>query len=290
MTIAILLTTFNRKQKTLTCLANLRQQLLPADTRLEVFLTDDASHDGTADAVREQFPETRLFAGSGQLYWAGGTRFTWGKAMETSPDMYLLLNDDTMLERNAISRLLQTSAGSDSPAIIIGSTADQATGELSYGGWRITRPGFWKSERVSDLSSAADCDFGNANILLIPAAIVQRKGILADHFTHSLADYDYTLKAKKSGFRVIVAQGILGHCTDDHGPNWKSSNSTLRERIRYLKSPKGLAYHEYMRFISDHFPLSLPGAFTKLWLKTLFPFIWDRYKKPDSAVRVKSFT
>jgi GT2 family glycosyltransferase len=273
--IAVLLTTFNRREKTLTCLRSLQQQVLPADMQLDIFLTDDASSDGTAQAVQSAFPGVNLFSGNGSFYWAGGMRHTWRQALATRPDHYLLLNDDTTLVPGAIAVLLQPGE-KEGPCICIGSTASE--GQISYGGWRLRSRRFWKSERVQDDRIYADCDFGNANIMLIPKEVVDRIGILAAHFTHSLADYDYTLKARKAGFRIKVAPGFLGSCVDDHGNNWKSAGTTLKERIRYLKSVKGLAYHEYLRFIRDHFPLSYPSAFFKLWMKTFFPFIWDRFK------------
>jgi GT2 family glycosyltransferase len=124
-----------------------------------------------------------------------------------------------------------------------------------------------------------ECDLANANIMMVPMQIVKRIGILSEDYTHSIADFDYTLKAKKAGYKAVVVPGILGHCTDDHGNNWKSSNVSLRERISYLKSPKGLAYKEYLHFIKKHFPSHLPAAFIKLWLKTLFPVVWDKFKK-----------
>jgi len=280
MTIAVLLTTFNRKQKTLACLESLKKQDLPENVVLKIFLTDDASRDGTASAVKEMFPDVNVYAGTGDLYWAGGMRQTWRKALSIDTDYYLLLNDDTTFFPGAISTLLKTSLDKRSePAIIIGSTCDENSGSVSYGGWKLSSKLFWKSTRIHADTDAAECDFGNANIMLVPKAVVEKIGILADHFTHSLADYDYTLRAKKAGIEVKVAPGFLGSCVDDHGNNWKSQNSTLKERISYLKSPKGLAYKEYMRFIQDHFPLSYPTAFVKLWMKTFFPVIWESFKK-----------
>jgi len=276
--IAVLLTTFNRVSKTLSCLNSLRNQQLPPGVELEVFLTDDASADGTADAVKRDFPATHVFQGTGSLYWAGGMRETWKQARLHTPDYYLLVNDDTLLNRDAIALLLRSSAAG-TPDICIGSTQDDASEQISYGGWKVSTPKRWKSERVHSNTEYLDCDFGNANIMLISKQVVDSIGILADHFTHSLADYDYTLRAKKAGFTVTVAPGFLGSCIDDHGNNWKSANTTFKERVQYLKSPKGLAYKEYLRFIKDHFPLSYPSAFVKLWMKTFFPFIWDRLKK-----------
>lgn len=283
MTIAVLLTTFNRKQKTLACLQNLYQQQLPEDVQLKVFMTDDNSADGTADAVKTQFPEVNIFHGSGSLFWAGGMRNTWQKALTANADYYLLLNDDTLLNKNAVLSLLKGSSyvksKGEKPAICIGSTADDETGKISYGGRKLVNKNSWgEGSFVFSETEFVNCDVANANILLVPMEIVKDLGILSTAFTHGLADYDYTLKAKKAGYSLVVAPGFLGTCIDDHGNNWKSANTTLKERIAYLKSPKGLAYHEYLSFIKTHFPKSYLAAFVKLWLKTLFPVIWDKFK------------
>ena len=76
-----------------------------------------------------------------------------------------------------------------------------------------------------------------------------------------------------------MAPGFLGSCVDDHGNNWMPQKTSFKQRIQYLKNPKGLAYKEYLQFIRSHFPLSYPTAFCKLWLKTFFPFLWETFKK-----------
>ncbi len=283
MKIAVLLTTFNRKQKTLACLESLKAQKLPQGVQIDVYLTDDASADGTATAVKSFFPEVNVFQGNGSFFWAGGMRNSWKQALKFKPDYYLLLNDDTLLTETAISVLLNRNSNSEQattkPAIIIGSTVDYTTGVISYGGRKLTSKISWNSgSLINSETDYVSCDVANANIMLVPNAIVEKIGILSNVYTHGLADYDYSLKARKAGFDVLVAPGFLGSCIDDHGNNWKSGKVKLKDRIKYLKSPKGLAYEEYLKFIKTHFPLSYPSAFCKLWIKTFFPFLWDTFK------------
>ncbi|MET1054831.1 MAG: glycosyltransferase family 2 protein [Pedobacter sp.] len=280
MTIAVLLATFNRKDKTLTCLESLFEQALPEGTALSVFLTDDNSSDGTREALREQYPQVNVFKGSGQLFWAGGMRNSWTEALKADPDYYLLLNDDTLLEKDAIKKLLKyyDVYGTEPNALAIGSTIDH-NNEISYGGRLLYNQNKVQNYTAYSETEYVECDLANANIMMVPREIVERVGILSDMYTHSIADFDYTMKAKKAGFKAVVMPGVLGSCIDDHGNNWKSGKASLKERISYLKSPKGLAYKEYMAFIKHHFPTHAPEAFFKLWMKTLFPVIWDKFKR-----------
>ncbi len=278
MKIGVLLATFNRKEKTLACLKSLYNQKNITQAELIVYLTDDNSSDGTASAVAAEFPAVNLFKGSGQLFWAGGMRSSWGKAVSDKLDYYLLLNDDTVLMDTAINQLLKYFETNTEPAICVGSTMESDTGKISYGGQKLYNKNKVQCYTIYSDTEYMECDMANANIMLVPAAIVQKIGILSPAYTHSIADFDYSLRAQKAGYKVLVVPGILGYCVDDHGQNWKSADASLADRIKYLKSPKGLAYKEYMHFIKTHFPSHVPATFVKLWMKTLFPVIWDRFK------------
>ena len=280
MKIAVLLATFNRKDKTLSCLSSLYAQELPSGTEFSVFITDDNSSDGTREAVAELYPDITIFKGSGSLFWAGGMRNSWTEARKTDPDYYFLLNDDTFLETDAIRKMLTyyDAHAESKDSLAIGSTIDSAN-EISYGGRKLYNQKKVQSYSAYSETEYIECDLANANIMLVPRAVVQKIGILSDRYTHSIADFDYTLTAKKAGFKAVVMPGVLGSCIDDHGNNWKSSSVSLKERIKYLKSPKGLAYKEYMEFIKIHFPSHVPEALIKLWMKTLFPVLWDKFKK-----------
>lgn len=282
MNIAVLLTTFNRRDKTVISLESLKNQTSVDNATLQIYLTDDNSSDSTVADVLKIFPQANIFQGDGQLFWAGGMRKSWSEAVKADFDFYFLLNDDTILERNALStmiaayRELRDELGKG--PIIVGSTREVSGTKISYGGKRLISKFGIGYETVFNEDRPMECDLGNANIMLVPREVVEKIGILSKKYTHGIADYDYTLTAKRSKFKVYVAPGVLGSCEDDHGNSWKSQHSTLAERVKFLKSPKGLAYKEYLYFTRKFFPASLPFAFAKLWLKTLFPVIWDKFK------------
>jgi hypothetical protein len=46
-----------------------------------------------------------------------------------------------------------------------------------------------------------------------------------------------------------------------------------------LYSVKGLSYKNHMYFMKRHFPKHVFEAKAKMWLKTLFPIVYDKFKK-----------
>lgn len=279
-----MLTCFNRKQKTLACLNSLFQSDIPDNFLLNIFLVDDGCTDGTGIAVNSTFPSVKIIKGTGNLFWAGGMRLAWKTALESKEfGAFLLLNDDVVLEKNFWELFKNTEAfcfnkfGCE--GIYSAATKDSISNKISYGGNIIVKQGFRvSSKKVLPNDQPQEIDFANANILWVDNTVVKKAGIFDEHFTHGIADYDYSLSAKKAGIPVLLTNGIGGSCTDDHGNNWKSSKIPLKKRIQYLKSPTGLAYTQYLYYIRKHFTLAYPYTLVMLWLKTLFPQFWDKLK------------
>ena len=191
-TIAVLLTCFNRKDKTLSCLERLYAAHQASDTNFDfkVYLTDDNSSDGTSEAVAELYPEVTILKGNGSLYWAGGMRNSWSEAQKGNYDMYLLLNDDTDIFPELFSTLFQTHKKCleiyNQPGIYIGSTYDKESKKLSYGGARLTNKFLFKYHFIEPKDKIQECDLGNANIMMVTKEVVDEIGMLSEGYIHGV--------------------------------------------------------------------------------------------------------
>ncbi len=282
--LAILITCYNRKNKTANCLNSLFSANIPKNISFKVFLVDDNSDDGTKDYVLSNFPDIKIIAGTGNLYWAGGMRLAWKTALEYDKyDAFILINDDVILKKDFLELLIKTDNYARSnfgkAGLYSSSTIDMNYKKTSYGGNIITSYGFRViNKRLDPTDEPQKIDTVNANILWVDYSVVNKIGILDEKFTHGLADYDYALRANHAKFPVMLTMGIGGYCDNNHPVNWLNENYTLCERIKYLKSPTGLSYNNYIFYIRRHFPRSFPYSFSMLWLKTLFPIFWRIYK------------
>lgn len=266
--IAAILTCHNRREQTLECLRSLQvQQAGPrGGFQLSVYLVDDGSTDGTADAVRARFPGTRVIAGDGSLFWAGGMRRGMEKAMPEGYDFYLWVNDDTRLEPHAVRVLLETShrvTAGRHDAIVAGCIRDPATGGVSYGG--VVRTSRFKPLHFHHLPAADEprrCDTMNANCVLVPGAVVKVLGNLDRAFPHSIADFDYGLRARRRGIAVWSAPGFVGTCALNTGTGaWRNPALPFRARWKLLTSEKGLPPRAWRIFTRRHAALLWPAYF-----------------------------
>ncbi|MES2375626.1 MAG: glycosyltransferase family 2 protein [Bacteroidota bacterium] len=280
--IAALACSYNRLEKTKAFLKSLTTQPIPEGYSLDIYILDDQSPDGTASYVRNHFPTVNIIEGSGSLFWAGGMRVLWQHVMDTAGyDFYILLNDDVKLFNNAITRLIESyNKSTYKDNILLGTVQNPEQTKITYGGRKMVNTYTGEAELVEpDDTELKECEMGNANIMLIDKGTVDKTGILSDRYIHSFADFDYTLRAIRKGSKVWVAPGYYGSCEYDHGKPWMSQQHSLKQRIAYMRSPKGLESRSYFRYVRKFFPLTYPSAFLKLWLKTLLPIVYDKYKK-----------
>jgi GT2 family glycosyltransferase len=283
--IAVLLTCFILKDKTLSCFHSFFEADKPKGYMFDIYLVDDGSTDGTSEAVRVNYPNVNVIHGTGNLFWAGGMRLAWRSALESKEyDAFLLLNDDVVLFNDFLNNLIETDKHAltkdKKSGIYSGATVDDTTKTTTYGGYKIKTNHFVvRSQLLTPKEVPQQCELTNANILWISKETVDAIGIFDEHYTHGIADFDYSLRAVRKGVPVYIAPNFGGVCLHDHGKPWKTSDVPLKKRIAYLKSPKGIAYKEYLFYIRRHFPLFLPYSFVMLWLKTIFPSIWEKFKQ-----------
>lgn len=261
--IAVLITAHNRKHLTLRAI-----EAVLGQGEVKVFLVDDGSTDGTAQAVRAGFPEVVLIEGSGSLYWNRGMHLAWTQALSSKPDFFLWLNDDVHLRPGALSDLLRSQSEHGPRCIAVGRTVSDS-GLTSYGGY-VHAPGLSRLRWRRLFAHEIDCDTMNGNCVLLPASAVREIGLHDRTFTHALGDIDYGLRARRAGYRVVqLAEpaGMLERRKEEF-----ASPELLRTRSwsYILFHPKGLPIREWLVFCARHggllWPVNFVWAYGKLLL------------------------
>jgi GT2 family glycosyltransferase len=271
--IAVLLTCHNRKDKTLQCLYDLfHQQGLGIDFFVDVFLVDDGSTDGTAEAIKLMFPSVNIIQGDGNLYWNRGMHLAWKTAAITSDfDYYLWLNDDTFLFKDAIETVLMTKFNY---GIVCGATTSTKNDIITYGGFTKN-----KDRLIIPNGAYQSCDYLNGNCVLISKETFGLVGNLDPIFQHALGDFDYGLRAKKMGIALYVAPKFIGICdTHTEIPKWMSASVKIKDRIKNLYSASSGCYPpEFFVYDKRHNGLlSACFHYFTIHLMVMFPSVINR--------------
>jgi GT2 family glycosyltransferase len=142
--ITVILNT-NRREDTLACLASLERGTY-ANHRIIVL--DNASTDGSVEAIRSAFPAVEIIALADNRGYAGNNNVGIAAALERGADWVFVLNEDTILAPACLEELIRV--GESDPRIgIVGPMVyhhDEPTVIQSAGG-RLGRN--WESQHIA---------------------------------------------------------------------------------------------------------------------------------------------
>jgi GT2 family glycosyltransferase len=287
--IVSVLTCYNRKAMTLSSLRALETAARAAEIELEMIVVDDASTDGTAAAIRTEYPWVEVIDGSGALFWNRGMYIGFGVALQRPADYYLWLNDDTELLADSLQSLLRQSEQlqrtEGTPVILVGATAERSEGRVTYGG-RVRRSRWrrFNFELVWDEKRALPCEAVEGNCVLIPREVAQRVGNLDPTFEHAMGDTDYGLRALRAGFRSFVAAGIIGYCSDNSmAGTYRDDSISLCRRGQLLLSRKGLPMRSWLHFTRRHGGLLWPLYFSSPYVRLIWSAVRHLYPRRASS-------
>jgi GT2 family glycosyltransferase len=275
--LAILITSHNRKEKTLACLNTLFNCSFPEDYFFDVYLVDDGSTDGTEEAVITIFPQVNVIQGNGNLYWNKGMRLAWQAAFQVAEyDFYLWLNDDVTLDKDALIELLncyQEALNRDNTqALIVGSCRSGLHALYSYGGRNDYGP-------IIPDGKIQLCKYINGNVVLVPKIIFDKIGNLSPEYTHAMGDNDYGLRVIKQGFNCYTTRKYIATCPINGISDWCNPATPLKKRLQLLHSPKGLNINEYIIFRKKFWGWEWIIYAVKVYMKVLFPRLYRKALK-----------
>jgi len=238
--IAIIMTSHNRKDVTMHCLRDLFKCRIPEGVSIKTYLMDDGCTDGTPEAVASEFPQVKLLKGNGNLYWNRGTYECWKVAMADKHDAYMWLNDDVFLFENVFEEILEVYVTIPDKSIVTGHLhASKDSNEPCYGGLINWEPFAPTGKPVKVLASCG-------NVFFVPQCVVDVMGNVCHLYKHKFGDYDYSIRAVKKGVDVYTTRCYVGIC--DHRRNievWESPDYPLGVRLKRFFSTTGVAPIEY---------------------------------------------
>lgn len=252
MKVCVILTCFNRKEKTITCINALKND----DVNIDVLfiVVDDCSTDGTVDAIKKLDIDAVVIEGTGNLFWAGGMRRAINEYLSIHKkfDYVLFVNDDVEFFPDTLSELIDESKDMGN-SVIVGATCD-ADGEFTYGAIRISD----KKQRYIYYDvmpgDKTKCDTFNCNCVLFPAEVLDSIGTFDSIYTHAIADLDYGLRVSRTGYSIFSSKKFVGVCERNaQKGTWKDTSLKRLDRIKKKESPKGPPTKEWFHFVKKYF-------------------------------------
>ena len=203
----VIILNWNGKEETLRCLSSVLEMDYPC---YRVLVVDNASSDGSVEAIRAAFPAVELLVNKGNLGFSAGNNEGIQYALHGGADYVLLLNNDTQVERNALT------------ALVAGCEADPAVGLASGKVYYFDRPQviYYAGAKQGRLpllprvigvgeedhgqyEQAQEVDYVWGQAMLIKRQVIESVGLLDPQFFMYYEDLDYCLRAKRAGYKIV---------------------------------------------------------------------------------------
>jgi GT2 family glycosyltransferase len=248
----------NRKALVARFLTCMRQQTFRNFT---VIVVDDGSTDGTSALIEEKFPEVRLLAGDGNLWWTGATnlgiRHALAQALEQ--DAILVINDDIEVDPDYLETLFRVWQAT--PNALVGSVVvDISHPEVIYDGGRILN--WWTATWRTLNANKALSDFDKDHCVevsyltgwgtLIPVSVFRDVGLFDERHFQQCSDQELTARAKNRGWRLRVSYSAVVklHVDQAAGINTATRYSLkdFREYFFGIKSYRRIKYRFFFAY------------------------------------------
>ncbi len=240
--IFIVIPVHNRKYFTRECLLSLRKQSFQ---NFKVIVVDDGSTDGTGEMIKEEFSDVIILEGDGNLWWTGATNMGVECALDNGADYIMLLNNDTVANEEFIDTMVFWAK--KKPRALLGAFAlDARTKKPIYGGeiinWKAANSTFFLDIlNPKERHGLHEVTHFPGRGLLIPSEVFTRIGLFdARHFPQAVADYDFTHRAKKAGFKIYCNYDAIIYTFPNESSNIKlRQQKSLKNYYNHLFSIRG---------------------------------------------------
>ncbi|WP_410814237.1 glycosyltransferase family 2 protein [Micromonospora sp. 067-2] len=249
--VSVVIVSYNTRDLTLRCLGELIDSRTP-DVRFDITVVDNASLDGSADAIAEHFPEVRLIRLAENVGWGRGVN---RGAVGSDGDYLLLLNPDTVPVGHPVTDLLTFARRQPGHRVYTGRTLHVDGTDDGYSCWGL--PSLWSHVTFAtglstvfsryhwanpeglpryDRRSARDVPAVSGCLLLIERDLFYQLGGFDPQFFLYSDDIDLAARATALGARpVLTPDAAVIHVGGASSSSEGQRVNILRGKATYVR-------------------------------------------------------
>ncbi len=273
MNIVVVVLSYNAAKRIRPCLDSLLSQSY--EHQYSVLVVDNASTDGTADIVAQEYSQVSLIRNKKNYGFAGGNNIGMHEAFRNNYDSIVLINDDTKVRDNWLKELVLVANSSESIGLVQSKLlfADEAY-RVNTVGNPLHFLGFSWSGGYKHLSSEFQSNksipIASGASVLIKRSVIEKIGYLDEKLFMYSEDVDYSWRARLAGFDI-----------------WLAADSVVFHDHKFSIGGKKFYYSERNRLVvllSNYKPLTLllvlPALLATEFMMLIYAFVsgWGMWK------------
>jgi GT2 family glycosyltransferase len=268
--LSIIIVSWNTRDLLAQCLESVFKEVSDTSTlttahcppTTEVFVVDNASADGSAQMVRERFPQVHLIENHENVGFARANN----QAIRVSTGRYvLLLNSDTIVQPNALAQMVAFMDAHPEAGIVGANVLNQdRTPQKCFGyfptllseaicSWGLdSRLPFLESPRWDSTVGWLETDWVIGAAMMTRHNVLQRVGHLDEEYFMYSEEIDFAWRVKRAGWRNYVLRAApiihLSHQSTDRVPAQMKAE-LFRSKMKYFEKHHGAVSAALLRLI-----------------------------------------
>lgn len=270
--VSIIVLNYNGREDTLACLRSLQHLTY---SHANVLLVDNASTDGTVDAVRIAYPDVTIIETGANLGFTGGNNVAIHKALAAGADYILLLNNDTIVAPDFLSIMVEvmeqdTSIGVAGPMIYYHNNPEviwTAGGSIDWKHGVTQMVGLNEPDTLQFGFSPLPVDFVSGCALLARRSVWEKVGVLDDKFFMYYEETEWCVRASRAGYKIaIIPMAMIWHkiSIEQRAASPRTYYYMVRNRLLFLNKC-GVGYRTWMYIFAEYIRTYLSWTLRSKW-------------------------
>jgi len=209
--VAIITLNYNQNEYTLKCIESILQSKYG---NFKLFLIDNGSTMKNFRELKNSILKTtqiELYRIEKNKGYVGGINFGLEKASLFDPEFFLVMNNDTIIDKNAVNELVKTCNKFKNKAIVTGKVyhyeEPNKLQDIGYSFYnkkalKINRIGL-NEEDAGQFNEVSERDLLDDVFWLFPSILYEEIGGYSPYFWFSAEQADFALRAKEYGYKLI---------------------------------------------------------------------------------------
>jgi GT2 family glycosyltransferase len=269
--VSIIIVNYNGKKYIRDCLNSVFSSHYP---KFEIIVVDNASCDDSDNIIEKEFPYVRLIRNKKNLGFAAGNNV--GIRMAKG-DVVILLNNDTIVEKEWLEELVNTLTSSNKIGIVGSKILFPNKKTLQHAGGIIhpnalTNHYGYREEDIGQYNMIIDVDYVTGASIGIKKEVFKKIGFLEEsYYPAYYEEIEFCYRAKQRGYRVVYEpKSVLYHygSASTHLFSYKFYYYYHKNRIRFV-----LRNYSFSEFVTSFIPKEMIWSIIKCPLESRLPLI-----------------
>lgn len=223
--VALVILNWNGKENTIECLKSI-------ENNQDVIVVDNASTDGSVAVIKKEFPKVEIIQNPQNFGFAKGNNIGIKKALDDKAGFIMLLNNDTILDKNCLSKLLEAAKKHPQFSIFAPKIYFEKNFEFHKNRYKENEKGrvIWYAGGIIDwdnlyghhrgvdevdngqFDKEEETEFATGAAMFVKKEVFGKIGLLDEKYFLYYEDTDFCVRAHKKEFKILfVPDAVVYH-------------------------------------------------------------------------------